>query len=332
MPLKLYPPRPGKSPNYSIRGTYLGVGPIDRTTGTSDRRKANEALKALKAEIERGAFVPKGALTFAEAALAYLKNGGDPRFLDPLTEHFMNTPMMSIGQDQIDEAAHLLYPDASPATRNRQVYTPMSAIMQRAKMNVRLRRPKGAQGEEKTEWMTQAQAERLLNAAEAEDVEFRAFLALLCYTGLRLSEALAIECEQVDLEHSMIFIPKTKNGEARAVHIAQPLVVELANHPRGLSRKERLFRFNKNGRLYTLMRNAKKTSGLPNVTFHTCRHTWATWMRRFGKLDTKGLVGTGAWKDEKSASRYQHVVVTEEAQRADMLPVLKRAKRGKIVE
>ncbi len=324
MPLELYPPRPGKSPNYSIRGTYLGVGPIDRTTGTPDRKKANEALKALKAEIERGAFVPKGALTFAEAALAYLNVGGDDRFLRPLTEHFQRMPLASIGQDEIDEAALILYPDASPATRNRQVYTPMSAIMQRAKMNVRLRRPKGAQGEEKTEWMTPAQAEKLLAAAEAEDMEFRVFLALLCYTGLRLSEALAIECEQIDLDHSMIFIPKTKNGEARAVHIAQPLVVELANHPQGLSRKDRLFRFNKNGRLYTLMRRAKTKAGLPNVTFHTCRHTWATWMRRFGKLDTKGLVGTGAWKDEKSASRYQHVVVTEEAQRADMLPVLKR--------
>jgi len=332
MPLKLHPPRAGKSPNYSIRGTYLGVGPIDRTTGTPDRKKANEALRALKAEIERGAFVPKGALTFAEAALSYLKNGGDRRFLDKLTEHFTTTPMASIDQEQIDEAAHLLYPDASPATRNRQVYTPMSAIMQHAKMNVRLRRPKGAQGAEKTEWMTPEQAERLLNAAEAEDMEFRVFLALLCYTGLRLSEALAIECSQIDLEHSMIFIPKTKNGEARAVHIAQPLLVELANHPMGLSREGRLFRFNKNGRLYTLMRKAKKAAGLPAVTFHTCRHTWATWMRRFGKLDTKGLVGTGAWKDEKSASRYQHVVVTEEAQRADMLPVLNRAKRGKSVE
>lgn len=331
MPLKLHDPRPGKSPNYTIRGTYLGVT-VDRTAGTADRKKAQKVLNAIRDEIERGAFVPKGALTFAEAALAYLKNGGDTRFLSVLTEHFATTPMMSIGQEQIDEAAHLLYPDASPATRNRQVYTPMSAIMQHAKMNIRLRRPKGAQGTEKTEWMTPEQAERLLAAAEAEDVEFRVFLALLCYTGLRLSEALAIECEHIDLEHSMIFVPKTKNGESRAVHIAQPLVVELANHPQGLSRKERLFRFNKNGRLYTLMRRAKTKAGLPSVTFHTCRHTWATWMRRFGKLDTKGLVGTGAWKDEKSASRYQHVVVTEEAQRADMLPALKRAKRGKSVE
>jgi hypothetical protein len=37
-------------------------------------------------------------------------------------------------------------------------------------------------------------------------------------------------------------------------------------------------------------------------------------------LDTRGLVGTGAWKDRKSAERYEHVVITEEAQRAALLP------------
>ena len=40
-------------------------------------------------------------------------------------------------------------------------------------------------------------------------------------------------------------------------------------------------------------------------------------------LNGSGLVGTGAWKDRKSVARYAHVVVTEEAQRAAMLPVEK---------
>jgi hypothetical protein len=37
------------------------------------------------------------------------------------------------------------------------------------------------------------------------------------------------------------------------------------------------------------------------VTFRTFCHTCATWMRRYGGLDTKGLVGTGRWRDEQSA-------------------------------
>jgi integrase len=56
------------------------------------------------------------------------------------------------------------------------------------------------------------------------------------------------------------------------------------------------------------------------VTFHTFRHTWATWMRMYGGADTKGLVATGNWRDERSASRYEHVVPRAEWDRVDSLP------------
>jgi integrase len=62
--------------------------------------------------------------------------------------------------------------------------------------------------------------------------------------------------------------------------------------------------------------------------FHIFRHTYATWMRRYAGLDIKGLVATGAWKDPKSADRYSHVVVTEEARRAVMLQTPKREAPG----
>ena len=39
------------------------------------------------------------------------------------------------------------------------------------------------------------------------------------------------------------------------------------------------------------------------ANFHTFRHTWATWMRRYGGLDTKGLVATKSWRDERSAGK-----------------------------
>lgn len=326
MPLKLYPPRAGKTPNYAIRGTYYGVV-VDRTAGTPDRKKAQKLLARIRDEIERGAYTGKGELTFADAALSYVRNGGETTFLSPLVEHFRTTPIAQIDQAGLDEAAALLYPDASPATRNRQVYTPVSAIFRHAGIDRRWKRPKGAAGERRTEWMTPDQAQRLLDAAEKEDGEFRTFLALLVYTGLRLSEAIWLTCDNVNLPEAYALVPRTKNGAARSLHLPPQLVAELANHPRGLDRgRETVCRFRKNGHLYNLLKRAKTAAGLPVVTFHTFRHTWATWMRRYAKLDTKGLVGTGAWKDEKSASRYQHVVVTEEAQRADMLPTLKKGR------
>ncbi len=56
-------------------------------------------------------------------------------------------------------------------------------------------------------------------------------------------------------------------------------------------------------------------------------------MRRYGGLDTRGLVDTGTWKNRKSAERYEHVVVSEEAQRAEKLPGANRKiQEGPIVE
>src|SRR4029077_13308787 len=56
------------------------------------------------------------------------------------------------------------------------------------------------------------------------------------------------------------------------------------------------------------------------VNFHTFCHTYGTWMRRYGGLDVRGLVGTGRWDSMQSAERYAHVVANEEAMAARFLP------------
>jgi integrase len=330
MPLKLVAPRAGKSPNFTIRGTYLGIY-VERTAGTPDRAKARQVLNGIKKDIEGGAFKPRKGLTFAGAAMAYIRAGGDDRFVGPLNDHFGDTPADDIRQAQIDEAADTLYPNETGATRNRQVYTPISAILKHNGFDFALKRPKGAQGEERVDWLWPEQADRLLDAAEF-DPEFAIFLTLLLYCGPRLSEALRIKIDDVRLSESFAFIGKTKNGQPRPVHLPPVVVAALANHPSGLDRAsdDTVFRFRKNGHLYNMWKKARADAAIPGrMTFHTLRHTWATWMRRYAKLDTKGLVATGAWADEKSAARYEHVIVSEEATRSDLLPT---RKRGKSVE
>jgi len=48
-------------------------------------------------------------------------------------------------------------------------------------------------------------------------------------------------------------------------------------------------------------------------------------MRQHGGLDTYDLVRTDRWADPESADRYAHVVVSEQARRADLLPGAKKA-------
>jgi integrase len=345
MPLKLVPPRKGWSPYYRVRGSHLGVR-VDRSTKARDVKTARRIRDKWKRQIERGEFAVSGEATFASAARDYMKAGGDPRPIGPLLDFFLDKPLSQIDQKAIDAAAIALYPgdDISPATRNREVYTPISAVLKHAGFDFKIRRPKGSRGRVMVEWLWPEQAFRLFTAATTLDPEFGILLQFLCYTGCRLGEALSLACNNVRLAESFAFVRTSKNGDPRAVFLPPELVGALANHPKGLDRKEaRVFRFHQGGALRWLLNAAKmtacglekprrvkggKTPRLPEhelewVTFHTFCHTWATWMRRYGGLDTKGLVGTGRWRDEQSASRYQHVVVSEESRRAELLPIPK---------
>src|SRR5512139_3445859 len=139
MPLKLHPPRQGYTPYWRVRGTYLGIR-VNRSTQTSKRALAVQALKKLEREIERGEFSERGEPTFASAAAAYMKAGGERTYLKKLLEHFGETQLSRIDQAAIDAAAAHLYPTGSAATRNRQIYTPVCAVLRQAGHKLDLRR------------------------------------------------------------------------------------------------------------------------------------------------------------------------------------------------
>src|SRR5262245_2852258 len=326
MPLKLVPPRKGKSSFWSVRGTYLGVY-VDRTTKAGKKNVAIQVLKKIEREIERGEFAQPAELTFAAAALAYMEGGGERTYLRKLLEHFKLTPVTNLDQAAIDAAAVSLYPNGSAATRKRQVYTPVSAVLRHVGHRLDLRRPRGSGGTKQTVWLWPEQAFALFKEAEKINAEFATLLIVLCYTGMRLGEALNLRWENVRLNEGFAYVPDTKNDEPRAVFLPQLVVERMGT----LERRAmgRVFRFAKSGHLYNLLKTASFKSGveLPGRSaFHIFRHTYATWMRRETGLDTKGLVATGAWKDRKSADRYEHVVVSEEARKAALLPTPERMK------
>jgi integrase len=259
-----------------------------------------------------------------------LNAGGEERFVLKRAEHFGEKPLTQIDQAAIDAAALALYLRATAGTRNRQVYSPISAILKGAGVKNELERPKGSRGNRRLFFFTPDQAGRVLDAATKVDAEFGLFCCFLLYTGCRLNEALRAEIERMNVAEAWIFIDDTKNGEPRLVHLPPVLVAAIANHPRGLDRKGKLFRFGKNGRLYIWLSRACKAARVvipDRVAFHAFRHTWGAWMRRYGGLDTTGLVETGAWRSRQAAAVYEHAVQSEEARKADSLPVVWGNKR-----
>lgn len=350
MPLKLVPPRKGKTPFWSIRGTYLKVY-VDRSCRTDRKALANKLKRELEGKIERGEYPEKPQQvteTFLSAAVDYMKAGGERTHMARLISHFGETPLAEIDQDAVDSAALAILPTFTPAARNRAVYTPVSAVLRYKGVTTPLRRPKGAKGKIKTDYMPPDVAFAIIGGADSFDPEFGTYLYFLLYTGARRSEPLGLMIEHLRLDHSAAIFGKTKNGEPRSMGLHP----ELVNRLRALVGERTtgpVFRFGKaTGGFKDMLLRAKlaaegravpkRTKTGPRrqpahkfswVTFHTFRHTWATWMRMYGGADLLGLVGTDNWKDARSAARYAHVVPRDEWNRVEKFP---SATRGRDVD
>lgn len=326
--LKLYEPVPGRSAHYRIRGTLLGVR-VDKSAGTANPRLAQKILSREIARIEdealRGPPKPKGK-AFGSGVETYLRLGGKTRFVAQLLEHFQDIEMEKITQDLIDEAAWRLYPNATPATRNRQVYSPMSAVLKANGFHIPIRRPKGWRGNTRTFFFEPDEAERLIATAIEQEPEFGLFLTFLLYTGVRLNEGLSLTVRNLNLNEARAFIETTKNGLPRTLHLPPPLVAAMANHPRGYDRQGKVFRYVKGSRLYRRLKRAAEASNVripDGVSFHAFRHTYGAYLRRYGNLDTSGLVASGAWLSHDAARRYEHADVTKAAKASNNFPSIR---------
>lgn len=321
MPYELKAPKAGRSPYWRVRGTEHGIR-IDRSTQEASKSEALKWLAKWKGEAKRDAFSDRSAkpLTFAGAAAAYINAGGEAQFLRPLVLHFGERPIATIAQADIDAAAVALYPNGGAPTRNRAVYTPISAILRHNGVALAMKRPKGALSPPRANWLRPEQAFALLSAGNAVDERFGALLAFLLYTGVRLSDGLRLEWKDVDLTRASAVCRDTKNGADIAVHMPPKVVAALANLPHA---GDLVFGLAKCGRLYSWLAEAEKASGVilpPRSAFHILRHSHATWRRRFTGADTSALVDTGLWKSRNAAAVYEHFDVGEEARKSDLLP------------
>ncbi|MHB8286834.1 MAG: tyrosine-type recombinase/integrase [Caulobacteraceae bacterium] len=322
MPLKLVQ-RHGSAYWY-IRGSIRGVR-VDESTGVSDRGQAEDLLIQRSAQVlERSIHGDAFSRTFAEAALSYMEVGGERAHLEPLIRHFARAKLASIGQHEIELAAKKLKPDASNATLNRQIYTPISAVLHHAARKrwcpkPVLARPKQPEG--RMRWVTFDEADALIAAAAPH---LRPLVVFLLSTGARLSEALYLNWRDVDLTRCHVVFRDTKNGESRGVPLHPRAVSELANLP--WERTGNVFRrpagkIRQAGRVWlpyedregegggqvkTAWAGMLKRAKIADFTPHDCRHTWATW-HYMANRDLRALMELGGWKSADMVIRYAHV-------------------------
>ncbi|WP_352518085.1 site-specific integrase [Mesorhizobium sp. M0046] len=307
-----------------LRGTINGKR-YDESTGTSNRRIAEAYRAKREREIHLEAINGETATaTFEQAVAYYLEQGGDRRFIDPLLEHFSGKWLSQIKQEQIDRAATKLYPRSKGSTRNRQVYSPMSAVLNcSARLGwcqpPHINRPRAEPT--RTRWLSKTEAAKLISSAAPH---LRPLLSFLFLTGARIGEALSLEWSNIDLVRGQVQFINTKNGTSRGMPLHWSLVWELA---RLKNREGKVFRRaddqpyvapgaygiddkSAGSRIKTAFRTALRRAGVTDFRPHDCRHTWATW-HYIANRDVSALMRLGGWKTMSMVMRYAHVNVAE---------------------
>lgn len=303
-----------RGPIWYLRGTVAGQR-VYESTGTRDRGAAEIIRRRREAEIiERHALGRAATLTFAEAALTYMQGGGETRFLAPLIAHFgPDTPLADIDNAAVNIAADALLPGRAAATINRQIITPISAVLNMAADEGlaayrRLRRRPGDNA--RTRWLSPEEAERLLRHAAPH---LRVVLGFLLGGGCRVAEALSIDRAHFYPNTGEAHLPLTKNGHPRMIRLpgravdlvlSRPLpdVGIVCRTPKGQAYVQRE---NGGGQIAAAFAQARRSAGLgPDVTPHVLRHSWATWFHA-ATGDFGQLLDLGGWRKADMAQRYR---------------------------
>ncbi len=307
-----------------LRGSIDGRR-IYESTGTDRPELAQEYRAVRETALYRAALhgAPADRHSFGEAVNGYLKDRqpgeGTRARLNKLLRHFGPRTMVDdIEQERIDRAADaILRPGYAPPTKLREIVTPTKAVLQWAAARGWCRVPafeRGAPGRSRTEWLTPAEVDAQIAAAEQH---LRPLLTFLYGTGARLGEALDLQWQDVDLPHGRATLRDTKNGRDRLLRDLPPRVIAaLANlkHRDGPVFRQR------RGKPYT---DRERLSGgqirkgwagslsrakiTKPVTPHHARHTWASWHYAMHK-DLLRLKIDGDWSSVVLVERYAHLV------------------------
>jgi integrase len=292
MPLKIFK-RPG-STVWQYRGTLAGHR-LRGSTGATDRQTAERIASEVENKFwRRGLDGKEKALTWPKAVSLYLQAGKPTRYLVPLSKYWGDALVKDMNAGSIRQAAMDIHSSAKNSTRNTQVITPTLAVinhcaelqlcqplrMKRLKIDTKVKKPVTL------EWIN-----AFRNHADRADV---GALALFMFaTGARVSEALAVRWNDLDFSKRTVLIRQTKLGNERVAHLPADLLVALGNLPR----VREPFAIP-----YMTARDAwdrtVKAAGIEPLTFHSCRHGFATALHHKG-VGVKTIAKLGGWKSAK---------------------------------
>lgn len=337
---------------FYLRGTVAGQSINESTRIPTKYRKLAEAYRD-KREIElieRAALGPKATMTFAEAMLKYLvtnpaKTKGEMKRRRKVLDHFGLMKLSAIDQTVLEEAYEkLCLPGSKSSTHERNVYSPVMAVMNHAAFRKwcdlpEVERPK--RGKPKTVWFEPLSALELLDNSAPH---LRRLLLFYFCTGARVSEALYLDWRDVHLSDARVIFRDTKNGEDRVVRLPSAAVAMLSPLADAQNRRGPVFKrddgqpYEESGRdwggqMKTAFHGALRRAGLAGREVvevwtdsrgierervkwhydhhpHATRHSWSTWFYALTK-DPLLLMNEGGWAHFSLVKRYTHLMPSD---------------------
>ncbi|AGS81037.1 integrase [Caulobacter phage Cr30] len=238
-------------------------------------------------------------LTFHEAAISYVEHGGEERYLRKLIEHFGNQDVSKITPMAVRNSVKIIFPNSSPATHNRQVITPMRAVLYHAhEMGWRMPAKIKSFYAPKTKLTIPANRkwlETFIDQCDKDELPHLAACVLFMnLTGARVSEAVNFLGKHINLRERKAILIKTKTDFNSIRYLPDHLVERLRDL--NIGPEDRAFkykcRFSVNERIGAVCNRA----GIQYKSSHTVgRHSFATNALNAG-VSVRVAMDAGGWK------------------------------------
>ena len=273
-----------------------------RSTGTTDKELAKDIATKREWDCRRASVHgTEVVMTFGQAVDLYTQGHKDTRFILPIYDKWRNRKIKEIKPEEIRQLARELHPKCKPSTWNRQVVSPVQAIINYAADQgygtpIRVRRFKTQKVHRNAgsfEWIM-----AFLKAASSDREKDLAAMALFMFTtGTRVGNAVTLKWADVDLNKGEAFFLHTKNGDSHTAVLPSITIAALANLPQD---RRKVFGYSGRWAVYKPWKKICERAGIEYLTPHEAgRHGFATEMIVRKGQDIVTTMDLGNWKSSK---------------------------------
>jgi len=291
------------------------------STGTEDKKQAQEYHDQFKAKLWRSERLGEQYTTFAVAALKWekAKDRGktDLNVLDHLREWVGDeTDLRSINAETLPEELAA----KSSSTRRRYINT-LSAICRLSGHDPKIKRPPTKQG--RIRWLTKSEWQRLRKSLSTLTPHLLPISDFSLATGLRMSNVLNLEWSQCDLSRQLLWVhpDQSKSGKPISVPLSKDALRVLKAQQK-VKHDKFVFPYYQDGTPITRVsnhgwRSACRAAGLADIVFHDLRRTWTAWHLMAG-TPIPVVQKLGGWASvEVLMKHYGHLAASHVAEYAD---------------